>query len=543
METPLRIYEILKRKDVSLISLAKGIGKTAPNLWKSLQENPRLSLLKEIATYLGIEVSELIATSSKVYGYISVQIEDHEKVVTFDNGLDFRSALKSINDFIKINTPNEIRKYENGLNENIEVFENIKDILNSQDCTDENFMEILRDISISINSWKTEKDPVVTVYNLRKSLEGNPTLNKLKEVAEAIGVETKYLLSLNPHIKIQGIVNLEGEIQTIESINEFQELQGIAVSKFTRHSINENDLKNYVNSVLVTNNINDPYSENYNNNKRSFEDEDLNMSVESIIRADKDLCYSFRKKDDFRVKRTKNEEVNLILNFSNMLKYEMTLFGVPFNDSECCYIAGAYTNSGVDYQHIQQKLSKFTKGGYNAKGLFRKADNDYTKIIRQDFKEFNFEWMKLVIWAKIRTNPKGVFENMLSAVPVDAYIIEDTSYHRGKTAQVWGCKNKELTAKRMIKKAQVRHLLINKGANKTTINRAEQMVECSINNIGVWRGQNATGKALMICRKALADENLPYIDLDLLNSKNIYWNNHLIEIYIDEKNQYNFRNR
>lgn len=542
MKTRLRVEEILKRENISLNKLALEIGKNSPNLLQSLQINPTLDLLKKIATYFGIELSELIATSSKVYGYISIQIEEHEKVESFEDISSFKSSLKKIDAFIGENYDGEIKLFENGMNENINVFENIKDILNSQDCTDENFMDILKDICISINSKMEETDSQVNVYNLIKSLSKNPTLTKLSQVAESIGVETKYLLSLNPHIKIQGIVNLEGKIKTIESVNEFLQLKRIADEQYRSRTFNENKLQQYVESVLVTHSNNEPSTENYDYTNMTFTDEDYDMSLGSIIAANKNLCYSFRKNGDFRIMKTPNGVVSVSLNFSNMLKYEMTLFGVHFFDSECCYIAGAYTNDGAERERIQRELSNFSKGGYTAKGLYRKQDNVNTRTIRQDFNDYNFEWMKLVIWAKILSNPNGEFRNMLLGVPAHAYIIEDTSYHKGKSAQVWGCKNKELTAKRILKKAQVRHQLLNAGANKKTINLAEQMVDSSINDIGVWKGQNATGKALMICRKALENNTIPEIDIELLNSKNIYWNGNLIEIYIDELNQYNYRN-
>lgn len=50
-----------------------------------------------------------------------------------------------------------------------------------------------------------------------------------------------------------------------------------------------------------------------------------------------------------------------------------------------------------------------------------------------------------------------------------------------------------------------------------------------------------TGKALKLCQIALAKGELPPFDLELINSKNIYWFGSQIELYIDD-NKVEYRN-
>ena len=69
------------------------------------------------------------------------------------------------------------------------------------------------------------------------------------------------------------------------------------------------------------------------------------------------------------------------------------------------------------------------------------------------------------------------------------------------------------------------------------------MIDNSINNIGHWIGKNATGKALMICKKALHNNTFPNIDLDILNNANIHWRGRRILIEKDETTlNYKYRN-
>lgn len=129
-----------------------------------------------------------------------------------------------------------------------------------------------------------------------------------------------------------------------------------------------------------------------------------------------------------------------------------------------------------------------------------------------DWNTFNFQWMLLVLWYKVNNNPE--FRDMLMQIPINAHIIEDTSYHKGHTAGIWGCKNKDLTKLRQLKRMSLRSKLLERGVFKLKIlSSAEQIIDNRINNMGIWTGQNATGKALKLFQIALVKKELPPINI------------------------------
>jgi len=226
-------------------------------------------------------------------------------------------------------------------------------------------------------------------------------------------------------------------------------------------------------------------------------------------------CWSFRSKGD-----TRN---GVELNLGNMVSgYPYVCLGHSFQDSECAYIAGCYSLEGEVYAQIQQSLTYYPGGGYSAKGHFRKAKNDTTKLIRSDWEVINFQWMLLVLWEKTKNNQ--AFKNLLLSIPADAHIIEDTSAFHTYTSNVWGAKNPILSNLRKGKSNQIVEMLMSEGV--TTIKLLDQyakIVRNRINTYGVWTGKNATGKALKLCQLALLNNIEPPIDYDLLNQANIYW--------------------
>lgn len=69
----LRIVELAHAKGLTMADIAKQIGISRVNLSNSLNGNPTLSRLKDVAKILGVEVSELFKpTSSKnsITGYL-----------------------------------------------------------------------------------------------------------------------------------------------------------------------------------------------------------------------------------------------------------------------------------------------------------------------------------------------------------------------------------------------------------------------------------------------------------------------------------------
>jgi hypothetical protein len=146
----------------------------------------------------------------------------------------------------------------------------------------------------------------------------------------------------------------------------------------------------------------------------------------------------------------------------------------------------------------------------------------------------------MVLWEKVNSNDD--FRKMLERVPVDAHIIEDTSFMPvGGTTQVWGAKNSTLKSLRVVKNKQLIKRLLQEGVNvNATFEKGEQLLHNRINNVGIWEGRNLTGKCLKLCQLALLQNTIPPINFELLNNCNIYWFGEKIEIYV-ENNQVKYR--
>jgi len=230
-------------------------------------------------------------------------------------------------------------------------------------------------------------------------------------------------------------------------------------------------------------------------------------------------CLPYRKKNDQLISNGQC----IIMNLGNMIGgYPFEMLGHLFKDSECAYIAGAYSNASADCRKIQEELSAFSKGGYAAKQIYRKATNEVTALVREDWESFNIAWMMLVIWSKVQSNSQ--FKDLLMSIPRDAHLIEDTSRQHGSTATIWGAKNPILTAKRKEKIALAEKMLRVDGVTvQKIIDEISQKIEDRIQNLGVFEGTNLMGKILKIVQLSLLDGVEPPIDWELLNSKDIYW--------------------
>ena len=239
------------------------------------------------------------------------------------------------------------------------------------------------------------------------------------------------------------------------------------------------------------------------------------MSIHNYISAFSDVeaynastlnCYAFRHGYDVRK--------GLSLSLGNMVRgYGFDLQGIHFNNSECAYIAGAFSDSTDEHLAIQRRLVA-CDNGYAAKKTIRKPhDNEK----RADWETFNVEWMVYVVWQKCLGN--GAFRNLLLSFPKDAVIIEDSTFQRGSTATVWGTRNDEL-------KKRLNHLrkeLKAQGMCKATIKREQDRMRLGEwATVGQFVGQNLMGKILMVCKEALEYGSEPSIDYALLKSKHIY---------------------
>lgn len=216
-------------------------------------------------------------------------------------------------------------------------------------------------------------------------------------------------------------------------------------------------------------------------------------------------CFAFRHGYDVRQ--------GLSLSLGNMVRgFGFDLQGIHFHNSECAYIAGAFSYGTDAHLAIQRQLV-VCDNGYAAKKSIRKP---YESLKRSDWERFNKQWMVYVVWQKCLGN--GVFRNLLLSFPKDAVIIEDSTFQRGSTATVWGTRNDELK-KRL---NDLRKELKVQGVCKAAIKREQDKMRLGEwSTIGVFKGQNVMGKILMVCKQALEQGTEPPINYALLQEAHI----------------------
>lgn len=238
---------------------------------------------------------------------------------------------------------------------------------------------------------------------------------------------------------------------------------------------------------------------------------EINLGRVEHINASHFNCLSFSKASDI---------VNGInVRLTNMAGgYPFDFAGTTWHDSEMLYLCGEFSENSPLHQTIQEQMRNQTSGF--ASKLFVKAK--YKNFIRQDFADFRLHWMLFVVWMKCKGNAE--FATLLSQIPQDAIIIEDTTKQRCETKGIWGCTNQALSAKRAeVKKETVRQAKeSNPKISKAALKRIVNSETCKVNGIGTFVGQNNLGKILMICRDCLLQGVEPPIDYALLESKDIH---------------------
>lgn len=168
------------------------------------------------------------------------------------------------------------------------------------------------------------------------------------------------------------------------------------------------------------------------------------------------------------------------LRLSNMAGgFPFEAAGHTWASSEQLYLSGEFTDP-----NIQEELAK-AKSGYAAKRFIK---SKYKKAVRSDYPEFRLQWMLWCVWQKCLGNE--TFRKLLTSIPDDAILVEDTTTDKGGTAEIWG-------AKKCI----------------TRTNQGNERMDLI--------GQNNIGKILMICRHCLTTGTEPEIDYTLLNSARI----------------------
>lgn len=147
---------------------------------------------------------------------------------------------------------------------------------------------------------------------------------------------------------------------------------------------------------------------------------------------------------------------------------------MTFQNSECAYIAGMFSEATECHSDLQEALCH-EGNGFMAKKKIRRFNEDAK---RADWEEFNIQWMLYCVWCKVVGNAD--FRNMLLSIPTDAVIIEDSTFQNGATAAIWGTKNKE--QRQLI--TEYKKQLTAEGYNKAAVKKA-----CDEKRLGEWRSK------------------------------------------------------
>lgn len=342
----------------------------------------------------------------------------------------------------------------------------------------------------------------LTVETVNRVLNGKTPLtpNTLQKLSDGLGVpladlDSERIGTLNH--TVQGYLQFADEITRITSFRQL-------LNWVKKYEPLVNDLPKQAKEILK--------QEKRNATKASKSgDIDINsidFSNEEAIDASAIETWSFRKAEDVR------DGVDIDL--GNMCAtYPFNLYGHTFTNSEALYICGMFSVNTPKHRDIQLKLIA-AKNGYDAKkAIRRKYEEDYG---RNDWGEFNVEWMKWVVWQKIKGNED--FRRVLSSIPRNALIIENSTHQKGATASFWGMKNPELEDKRAVMGQYTQYE--NPDIKKKDLSVKMMQARNRINHLGTWVGVNCMGKILKYLQICLLDGLEPSIDYDLLRSKQIY---------------------
>ena len=258
-----------------------------------------------------------------------------------------------------------------------------------------------------------------------------------------------------------------------------------------------------------------PFSENFCASVDTTSTEAFRVSNGPDIVLDREEVYDPKTQNVWCFKRVDDIVEGIKLDLCNMTScYPFECQGIKWRSSEELYLCGEFSNDTEEHRQIQQELVS-TKSPYASK---RFVKGKHRKQVREDFKEFRTQWMLWVVWQKCLGSLE--FRRKLLSIPDDVVLVEETTTDTGGTGNIWGCSNRELVKVRKEKETELKekYAHLPKKSLKSLIN-----IEInSIRKVGLYKGQNNIGKILMICRQCLKNGTEPEIDLQLLESKNIY---------------------
>ena len=234
----------------------------------------------------------------------------------------------------------------------------------------------------------------------------------------------------------------------------------------------------------------------------------INLIQKEIYDCSKLNVWSYSKATDIR------NGVNI--KFGNMCNgFPFDVAGIPFVNSECAYVAGAFARDDPESARVQRLITLETNG-QKCKRIYRRLP-EFTQYMRNDFYTYNVQWMLYVIWQKCQQN--NSFAELMKKIPIDAHIVENTSLHHGESAIFWGAKNKDLmTAREEIEDEVARNQFFKYKYQR----KDEQMLASNtVNDIGCFIGRNVMGKIIKICSLSLLFGQEPPINYNLLRNKGL----------------------
>lgn len=323
------------------------------------------------------------------------------------------------------------------------------------------------------------------------------TIQTAEKIADALGLSVYDLTETDYspiNTSVRGYLEFNGEIKRI---NSFKEVEAF--------------VKKYREDVIeLPKKVREDARQEKENTKVAKKNQvkKWNIVLDQIDQYDctREEIVAFRKADD--------EQDGIVKSFGNMSPgYEFDLNGHHFFGSEQAYICGLFSDGSPKHTAIQKELLVETNG-YASKKRIRNKNENIARP-KEDWESFNIEWMKYVVWNKVKGNE--AFQELLRSVPKDAMIVENSTLQTGKTAAIWGAKNQDLedARERAVK-------LLTSSPNRKVSKEEIKKTYNSINHIGVYKGKNLMGKILKLCQLALVEGKELDINYDLLRSKNIY---------------------
>lgn len=342
----------------------------------------------------------------------------------------------------------------------------------------------------------------ITVETLSRVLNGKQKLtpNTLQKLSEGLGVPIADIdeeRSWSFNYAVQGYLQFADEITHITSFEQLKRW-------IKKYEPLINDLPQQAKAILSEERRNARMVAKATN---TIEIASIDFHREETIEASSMETWSFRKAED--------ERDGMDIDLGNMcIAYPFECRG-SFTNSEALYICGLFSHDTAKHKEIQDKLIA-AKSGYDAKKVVRQKYED--SFARDDWQSFNVEWMKWVVWQKVKGNDD--FRQLLASIPRNAHIIENSTQQKGATALFWGMANKDLEDKRSIIEECAAYK--NPTLSKKELNRVQMEERNKINHIGTWQGVNCMGKILKWLQLCLLDGVEPNINYDLLREKQIY---------------------